>query len=183
MRGRYVPLSCTNTRPLRVRTRGQYNHAPDFAAIAYALLHRIHLLTAIYASEPDSGWMRPLLARADGIATEQAAFALFEWDRRSGRQDRRIPMDGVLGSMTVDGDLTELAPFCDILDTRPAVQTVLGSRVKLMGRAIERKAHRHYFGRVFASAASLVSTSSDRYWSGIRSGVALRIRIGNPPNR
>jgi dolichyl-phosphate beta-glucosyltransferase len=51
--------------------------------------------------------------------------------------------------------LTELAPFCDVLDTRPAVQMVLGSRVKLMGRAIERKAHRHYFGRVFATAASL----------------------------
>jgi glycosyltransferase involved in cell wall biosynthesis len=53
--------------------------------------------------------------------------------------------------------LTELAPFCDILDTRPAVQMVLGSRVRLMGRAIERKPYRHYFGRVFATAASLVS--------------------------
>jgi len=52
--------------------------------------------------------------------------------------------------------LDEIAGFCDILDTRPDIQMVLGARVKLMGRAIERKAYRHYFGRVFATAASLV---------------------------
>lgn len=52
--------------------------------------------------------------------------------------------------------LEEIAGFCDILDTRPDIQMVLGARVKLMGRAIERKAYRHYFGRVFATAASLV---------------------------
>jgi len=52
--------------------------------------------------------------------------------------------------------LDEIAGFCHILDTHPDIEMVLGARVKLMGRAIERKAYRHYFGRVFATAASLV---------------------------
>jgi len=52
--------------------------------------------------------------------------------------------------------LDEIAEFCHILDVRPDTEMVLGARVKLMGRAIERKAYRHYFGRVFATTAALV---------------------------
>jgi len=51
--------------------------------------------------------------------------------------------------------LTELPFFCDILDTRPAVRMVFGARVKLLGRVIDRKVYRHYYGRVFATAAAL----------------------------
>jgi dolichyl-phosphate beta-glucosyltransferase len=58
-----------------------------------------------------------------------------------------------------DADLatpfSELAAFADVLERRPEVDIVMGSRVKLMGRSIERRAWRHYLGRVFATAASL----------------------------
>ncbi len=52
--------------------------------------------------------------------------------------------------------LDEIEPFLRLLEERPELQLVMGSRVKLLGRAIERKAMRHYLGRVFATCASLV---------------------------
>ena len=50
--------------------------------------------------------------------------------------------------------LEAIDDFLAVLRDRPDVEFVLGSRVMLMGRDIKRKATRHYFGRVFATAVS-----------------------------
>jgi len=98
--------------PLRIRTEGRYNARPDFVALTHALLRRIHLLAAIYGEgNGDSAWMHPLLAAADRVMTERADFRLYQWSRSSGRQHRRVEMDGVVGTLEATGDLTALAPY------------------------------------------------------------------------
>ncbi len=43
-----------------------------------------------------------------------------------------------------------------VLSSDPRLRIVMGARVKLLGRSIERRALRHYLGRIFATAASTV---------------------------
>lgn len=48
-----------------------------------------------------------------------------------------------------------LPHFIDLLEQRDDIDWVIGSRVRLLGRRIERRALRHYLGRAFATLASL----------------------------
>ena len=77
---------------------------------------------------------------------------------------RRGLLDAVAAGAPVvgyyDADLAtppaELLRLLDVLDARPDRSFVLASRVDLLGRTIERRVHRHYLGRAFATFASLV---------------------------
>lgn len=50
--------------------------------------------------------------------------------------------------------LSEIADFCNILDKRDDISIVVGTRLALLGRQIERKATRRILGRVFSLVAS-----------------------------
>jgi dolichyl-phosphate beta-glucosyltransferase len=50
--------------------------------------------------------------------------------------------------------LDEIPEFMNVFAERPELDMVFGSRVKLLGRQVERKAARHYLGRVFATFIS-----------------------------
>jgi glycosyltransferase involved in cell wall biosynthesis len=52
--------------------------------------------------------------------------------------------------------LEAVGELCGLLDNDPKVEIVLGSRVRLMGRHIQRRPLRHYLGRLLATAVSLI---------------------------
>lgn len=51
--------------------------------------------------------------------------------------------------------LSEIASMIDVFEMRPVVDLVFASRVRLLGRDINRRAGRHYVGRVGATLISL----------------------------
>jgi glycosyltransferase involved in cell wall biosynthesis len=51
--------------------------------------------------------------------------------------------------------LSLVSTFRDTFRERPECRLVMGSRVRLLGRDIQRRLFRHYLGRVFSTAASL----------------------------
>jgi glycosyltransferase involved in cell wall biosynthesis len=52
--------------------------------------------------------------------------------------------------------LAALLDFVRLLDARPELELAIGARVVMLGRRIERRALRHYLGRVAATAIALV---------------------------
>ncbi len=51
--------------------------------------------------------------------------------------------------------LLDIEPFCQILDGKPQIDVVVGTRMRLLGHAIDRRPLRYLLGRVFANTASL----------------------------
>lgn len=87
-----------------------------------------------------------------------------------------------------DADLAtppaEMARLVDTMRDRPDLFVVLGARVGLLGHRVRRKMVRHYLGRVFATASSII-LRLDVYDTQcgakvFRDGPALRAALGRP---
>ena len=52
--------------------------------------------------------------------------------------------------------LDDILAFSKLLDSRPDIEMVFGSRVNLLGRNVHRRLARHYVGRLFATAAATI---------------------------
>jgi len=52
--------------------------------------------------------------------------------------------------------LEAISDFYEVLSGNPRLLMVTGARVRLLGRKIERQRSRHYLGRLFATATSLI---------------------------
>lgn len=50
--------------------------------------------------------------------------------------------------------LSSVKDFLTVFEIRPDIEMVFGSRVKLLGRNVERRPARHYLGRIFATVVS-----------------------------
>jgi dolichyl-phosphate beta-glucosyltransferase len=51
--------------------------------------------------------------------------------------------------------LSDIEPFCHVLDTKPHIDVVIGARMRLLGHKIQRDPLRYWLSRLFANVAGL----------------------------
>jgi len=130
----------------------------EFAAAA-AGQEKLHFIFVNDGSTDGTGEKLRLLCGAGS-----AQMSLIDMPKNSGKAE--AVRQGFLAAFEADYDnigywdsdlatpLYDIPRFCRILDATDAT-IVIGARVKLLGRKIERRSVRHYTGRVFATLASL----------------------------
>jgi len=142
-----------------------YNEARrlDVTALGrYAASGSAHRFLFVNDGSTD-GTLRLLESLRDSDA---ARFGVLSLPKNSGKAE--AVRQGILAASADRGDylgywdadlatpLSAIKQFCGVLDERPDLELVMGARVKLLGRFIHRKGARHYLGRLFATAVSLV---------------------------
>jgi len=119
-------------------------------------------VSMLFVNDGSSDRTRDVLNELAGLARGRAS--LLDMDRNRGKAE--VVRLGLLHAMKsnpdilgfIDADLatplSELARLIALME-QSNIQLMMGARVSLLGRHIERSGVRHYLGRVFASAASL----------------------------
>jgi glycosyltransferase involved in cell wall biosynthesis len=111
--------------------------ADDTKRILEELADRLSGRANVVALEENSG-KAEAVRRGVNCALERRSDYVGFWDA-----DLATPLDVI-------------PEFSDLLDTHPEIQMIMGARVQLLGRRIERSPLRHYAGRIAATAISTV---------------------------
>ncbi len=111
--------------------------ADDTRRILEELAARLSDRASVVALEKNSGKAEAVRQGVNRALERQPSYVGF-WDA-----DLATPLDVI-------------RKFSGLLDTHPQLQMIMGARVQLLGRRIERSALRHYAGRLAATAISTV---------------------------
>ena len=100
--------------PLRLKFKNRIERDLPFHVLVRAMLRRISSIFIAYAGkEPDLDY-KGLLNRAEAVRTTEGKLFWHDWERYSNRQKQRMPMSGIAGSVTYEGELGEFVPLLDI---------------------------------------------------------------------
>jgi glycosyltransferase involved in cell wall biosynthesis len=142
-----------------------YNEAMRLDASAFrAFLEQEPTVEFLFVNDGSTDNTAQVLAAL--CAADAKRLSVFELEHNSGKAEavRRGILEAIDRGADVvafwDADLATpldaIPQFAAVLQARPGLGIVIGSRVQLLGRRIERKLSRHYLGRAFATTVSLV---------------------------
>ncbi|MCK5098915.1 MAG: CRISPR system precrRNA processing endoribonuclease RAMP protein Cas6 [Desulfobacteraceae bacterium] len=113
--------------PLRLKFKNKFNADLPFHVLVRTLLRRLSSLLECYgAGEPDIDYSG-LVKEAENIKTTQNNLKWFDWKRYSSRQNKKMLMGGITGTITYKGKLEKylaLLEFCS--KTHIGKQTAFG---------------------------------------------------------
>lgn len=107
-------IGVTLKTPLRLKYKNQIARDLPFHLLARAMLRRISSLFLVYAGEEPDLDYKGLLERAEAIQISEKNLYWHDWERYSNRQKQRMPMGGMEGTITYEGNLGEFLPLLEI---------------------------------------------------------------------
>lgn len=105
-------VTLTFLTPTRLKTQGELSGSLEFHLLIRNLLRRLSLLAYFHCgTDPASVDARGLIKKAMDIRTLQSTLTWRDWERYSTRQDAKMKLGGVVGSVTYEGDLGPFLPY------------------------------------------------------------------------
>jgi hypothetical protein len=120
---------------LRLKVGGRLAGTLDFRTLAFAMLRRTLELAHFHVPGAGIDWtFRPLLDRAAAVRLTASRLAWHDWDRCSNRQQTKVTLGGLIGTLELAGDL---APFAPLLRTAEILHVGKGATFGLGRIAVE----------------------------------------------
>lgn len=112
-------VDITLVTPLRLKFQNELRAELPFHVLVRAMLRRVSSLMSFYGEGEPALDYRGLVRQAEAnVTTLHSDLKWFDWERYSGRQDQRMLMGGITGSVSYEG---ELRPYLPLLDFCEAV--------------------------------------------------------------
>ena len=111
---KHTVLTITLETPLRLKFENRLISALPFHVLVRAMLRRVSSLLICYSPDqhPSIDYQR-LVRDAQEVNIVESNLKWFDWKRYSSRQDEKMLMGGMIGSVTYEG---RLEPFIDLID-------------------------------------------------------------------
>ncbi len=100
--------------PLRLKHDNRIKADLPFHILLRAMLRRVSSLFACYVGNEPALDYKGMIQRAGSITTVASDLHWHGWQRYSNRQKQRMPLGGVVGSVTYEGAFAEYLPLMDI---------------------------------------------------------------------
>ena len=97
--------------PARITHEGQITDKLPFHLFWRRLLGRISALAYFHCGESLALDFKGLIAQAETVRTVQTGLRWHDWTRYSSRQNQKMQLGGLIGSVTYAGDLEAFLPF------------------------------------------------------------------------
>ena len=121
------PVRVTFVTQTRLKEGGGFACRPEFQLLFRRLLGRLSSLARFHSDGPLDVDFRALIEAAGAVRLIRDATQWTRWARYSGRQDRRMEWEGLVGRIEYDGDVTAFWPYLAFgLWTDPGSGTTFG---------------------------------------------------------
>jgi dolichyl-phosphate beta-glucosyltransferase len=141
-----------------------YNEEDRFDAASFTnFASPSHSITFLFVNDGSTDRTLPVLESLK--ASDPTKFTVLNLQQNRGKAE--AVRQGILDAIDSHPDyigfwdadlatpLDAIPQLLDVAESRPNLEIIIGSRVKLLGRRIERRRSRHYLGRLFATAVSV----------------------------